>query len=204
MSRLSEKINDLFAQEKWPEARAQIEKEVAKRGEADHWLLTRLSTTYYEERQYKKALQLLEQARPLAPECPLVLWDYAGTLDALGRSKEAIEVYLDLIQRDAKRIAVEECGEGLAWAIGLLTDCFYRISVCLKHLHRPQEALRFLGWYAGLVDTGAQSIYAEDQDQVVKHKLEVLREQTGTSPSRSVLKRLKEFSKEAERLLHAA
>lgn len=204
MSRLSEKINDLFAREKWTEARALIEKEVAKRDEANHWLLTRLATTHYEERQYKKALQLLEQARTLAPDCPLVLWDYAGTLDALGRSKEVIEIYMALLQRDAKTIAEEECGEGLDWAIGLLTDCFYRISVCLKHLHRPQEALRFLGWYAGLATPGVSSIYAEDQDHVLQHTLEVLREQEGAPSSRSVLKRLKAFRKEAERLLRAA
>jgi hypothetical protein len=76
--------------------------------------------------------------------------------------------------------------------------------VCLKHLHRPQEALRFLGWYAGLTTPGIQSLYAEDQNHVLQHTLEVLREQAGAPSSRSVLKRLKEFRKEAERLLHAA
>ena len=205
MSQLSDKIDDRFAREKWKEARALLEKEMKKRGgEADHWLLTRLATTYYEERQYKKALQLDDKARALAPDCPLVLWDYAGTLDALGRSEEAISIYMSLILRGPEKVGREECGEGLEWAISLLTDCFYRVSVCLKHLHRPQPAWQFFLWYAQLVTAGAQSIYAQAHSEIIKHVLDVVREHPGERPPRSPRKGLKEFGKQAERLLQAA
>jgi tetratricopeptide (TPR) repeat protein len=205
VSQLSKKIDALFATEKWKEARALIEKAMKKRGhEPDHWLLTRLATTYYEERRYKNALQLVEKARVLAPECPLVLWDYAGTLDALGRSEEAVSVYMALILRGPEKIGRQECGEGLEWAIGLLTDCFYRASVCLKHLHRPQSAWKFFLWYAQLVAAGAQSIYAKADSEIIKHILEVGREHPDERPPRSPRKGLKEFAKQAERLLRAA
>jgi tetratricopeptide (TPR) repeat protein len=201
---LSEKINNLFAAEQWAEARALIEKAMAKSGKDDHWLLARLATTYYEERKYKKALTLLEKARALAPACPLVLWDYAGALDALGRSEEAIKVYMDLIQRGPDKVGQDECGEGLKWAIGLLTDCFYRVSVCLKHLHRPQEAFLFLGWYAALVTAGASSMYADAHGPVIRHTLDVLREHPGIPHPRSPRKGLEVFSREAVQLLNAA
>ena len=204
VSRLSEKIDDLFAKEKWKEARALLSKEIERRGDdAGHWLLTRLATTYYEERQYKKALQLSEKALALAPHCPLALWDHAGTLDALGRSEEAIDVYMSLIQRDPERVGQEECGEGVEWAVGLLTDCFYRVSVHLKHLNRPQPAWKFFLWFAQLVTAGAPSTYAEAHSEIVKHILDVAKESPGNDPPRSPRKGLMEFSKEAERLLHA-
>lgn len=205
MSHLSEKIDDLFAKEKWKEARALVEKEMAKRGdEPGHWLLARLATTYYEERRYKKALQLVEKALALAPHCPLVLWDYAGTLDALGRSEEAIDIYMSLVLRGPDKVGQEECGEGVGWAVGLLTDCFYRVSVCLKHLQRPQPAWQFFLWYAQLVTAGAPSLYAKADSEIITHILDVTKAPPDGRPLRSPRKGLKQFRKEAERLLHAA
>ena len=40
------------------------------------------------ESDYQEALRWVEKAREIAPDCPLVLWDYAGTLDMLGRERE--------------------------------------------------------------------------------------------------------------------
>ena len=50
-----------------------------------HWLLTRLSSVYDEQRRYALALQYAEKAFVEAPSCPLVLWDYAGALQVLVR-----------------------------------------------------------------------------------------------------------------------
>src|SRR5438309_778426 len=74
-------IDRLFAQERWADARAVLAKELAREPDS-HWLRARLSTTYYEELNYDRALEEVEEARRLAPDCPLVLWEYAGTLDA--------------------------------------------------------------------------------------------------------------------------
>lgn len=158
---LSEKINRLFAEEKWADARALIEREMKRPGnDDDHWLLARLATTYYEQRQYDEALRHLESARKLAPRCPLVLWEYAGILDALKRFDEAIDVYVSLIRRGAPTIAKDECGEGLEWAIGLLTDCLFRVGVCLKHKKEWTKAWSFFGGYDEVTRAGGvKSIY---------------------------------------------
>lgn len=94
----------------------------------DHWLLSRVGTTYYEEMNYSKALQYSLKAVKISPNCPLVLWDYAGALDMQGREGEAIKIWKSLIKRGIESIAYDECGEGLTWARSLVNDCYYRIG----------------------------------------------------------------------------
>ncbi len=83
---MANKLNQIekyIEEEKWVKARIEILKEL-KHHKDDHWLIIRLSTTYYEEQKYQKAFELAGRALKLAPNCPLVLWDYACTLDMLG------------------------------------------------------------------------------------------------------------------------
>lgn len=94
----------------------------------DHWLLSRVGTTYYEEMNYSKALKYSLKAVKISLNCPLVLWDYAGVLDILGRKPEAIKIWKSLIKRGIEAIAYDECGEGLVWARSLVNDCCYRIG----------------------------------------------------------------------------
>jgi tetratricopeptide (TPR) repeat protein len=63
-------IESAIERDDWPGARKLIEEELAKDPD-DHWLLTRLSLTYYEQFDYQKALDLSERALSIAPECPL-------------------------------------------------------------------------------------------------------------------------------------
>lgn len=81
--------------------------------------------TYYEEFKYEKALEYDSQALSLAPNCPLALWGYAGSLDMLGREREALKIYQRLVKRGAESITHGECGEGLARArVGLSLIAF--------------------------------------------------------------------------------
>jgi tetratricopeptide (TPR) repeat protein len=91
-------IEAAIADEDWSGARALIVAELKKTPQ-DHWLLARLSTTYYEERQYSKALEIIERALRLMPNCPLALWDHAGTLSAVGRPRDALKIYSRLIKK---------------------------------------------------------------------------------------------------------
>lgn len=92
---MSKEIEKRIESENWRGARKLIR--AALREEPNnHWLVTRLGLTYHEERKYKKALVYEERALALATHCPLVLWDYAGTLDMLGQTKPAINIYQKL------------------------------------------------------------------------------------------------------------
>src|SRR5881628_249560 len=103
MSKLNP-VEALIRGGRWRAARKAIRAEL-KHTPEHHWLLTRLGTTYYEERKYVTALRYVERALRMVPKCPLVLWDYAGSLQMLGRHREAMSVYSRLIRRGARRIA---------------------------------------------------------------------------------------------------
>ncbi len=122
-------IDQLIRADDWNGARRLILREL-KSTPDNHWLLTRLSLTYYEQKNYRTALKYSEEAFALAPNCHLVLWDLAGALDALGELDKAIGIYLALIRRGPKRIANGPCGEGLGRARGLVADCYYRLALC--------------------------------------------------------------------------
>jgi tetratricopeptide (TPR) repeat protein len=165
---LSREINLLFEQGEWVPARALLEKELHKPGnENDHWLLTRIGTTFYEERDYQTALKYAQKAYERSPSCPLVLWDYAGTLDALGDSREAFRIYWTLLDKEPAGVSAHDCGkgEGRRWTVGLLTDCIYRAALCLKHLGMKDEAIQLFREYLRVQGPKSESIYTrEDAD----------------------------------------
>ncbi len=157
MSRLNS-VEVMIRAGRWRAAREAIRAELKLTPE-HHWLLTRLGGTYYEERKYLTALRYAERARARAPKCSLVLWDYAGTLQMLGRHREAVSVYSRLIRRGPRRIANGECGEGLARARGLVADCHLRMSDSLQALGRRREALAEFEAHLDMRGPGCRSIY---------------------------------------------
>ncbi len=153
------KIDRAMDGEEWDAARCLILEEL-KGTRDDHWLITRLATTYYEQKDYAAALEWSEKAVRLAPECPLVLWDYAGALDMTGREEEAIRVWRRLIERGAERIASEECGEGLRWAESLVNDSRYRAALSSFDLGKDAEGFRFLREHLAHRKPGLPSLYS--------------------------------------------
>jgi tetratricopeptide (TPR) repeat protein len=142
----------------WPRARRLIRERL--RGERDnHWLLTRLSLTYYEQKQYRKSLQYVTQALQIAPYCPLTVWDYAGTLDMLRRKKKALQVFRWLISWGEKRMAYGECGEGIRFARSLIADCYYRIARIYEERRECRKAIRAYRQHLLRRKRGARSIY---------------------------------------------
>lgn len=146
-------------QEKWPQARKLILKEL-KKNPKDHWYLTRLSTTYYEEKKYKKALELSQKAYRIAPYCPLVLWDLAGSFDMLKRYPEAIKIWKKLLEKGVQSIAHDQCGEGMRQAKSLLNDCRYRIGAAFLKMGRKKEAKKYYKLYIKHSNRLTPSIYS--------------------------------------------
>src|ERR1039457_6456673 len=100
-----------------------------QRDPKDHWLLSRLGLTFYEQRKYKQALYWESKALQEAPYCPLAIWGYAGTLEMLGRQRESVALYRWLLSWGEKELAYGECGEGIRMARSLMADCHYRIAL---------------------------------------------------------------------------
>jgi tetratricopeptide (TPR) repeat protein len=152
-------IEILIRQERWTEAERAI-RGALKIKPDDHWLVTRLASTLYEQGQFKRSLIYASRAVDLAPYCPLALWDLAGTLQMLERHQEALAIYRRIVKRGYQRIAVEPCGEGLARSRGLVADCHLRISDSLRLLGREALSMRHFGQHLDMRGPGCHSIYS--------------------------------------------
>jgi len=151
----------------WAEARTRIECELARQPD-DHWLLTQLGVTLYEGQHYRDALAPLLKSLEIVPDCPLTLWNVAGTLDALGESKEALSIYTWLLKSEQTADA-DECWESQEWADALKTDCMYRMGSCLKKLGHMKSAEHVFRQHISLLLIGGKSLYeVEDSAKQIK------------------------------------
>jgi putative addiction module component (TIGR02574 family) len=146
-----------------------------------------LGLTYYEEHDYQRALTIGQRAYRLMPRCPLVLWDLAGTLDMLGRHREAIAIYRRLVRRNIKSLAFGDCGEGLGWARSLVADCWYRLAGCASKLGRRTQAIRCYKQHLVMRGPGCRSIYP------IKNVRKELRECLAESQNKELDRRLKDY-----------
>jgi tetratricopeptide (TPR) repeat protein len=152
-----DQIDRLIQSEQWDEARALIERERAKEPDS-HWLITQLGVTFYEQREYEEALELFKQSRQIKDDCPLTLWNFAGTLDALGRSAEAVKILTWLLESH-ETPDTDPCWESADWAAALKADCVYRLGLCLEHLGRRRKAEACYRQYIDLLLAGAGGMY---------------------------------------------
>jgi tetratricopeptide (TPR) repeat protein len=150
-------VEALLQQGKWDEARKLIRRELTHQPD-NHWLLTQLGVTYYEQRRYRQALKPLLSALAIVPDCPLTLWNLAGTYDALGKPEIAIALYTRLL-KSKKSPADDPCWESEAWADNLKTDCVYRLGVSFQHLGRRQSAEHCYRQYVNLLLAGMSGSY---------------------------------------------
>lgn len=158
LRRKSDSIESCIAAGRWRRARRLILEEM-KADPENHWLLTRLSTTFYEERNYAKALEISRTAYTISPKCPLVLWDYAGALEMAGKEHEAIGMWNSMLRRGVQSIAKDKCGEGVQWARSLLNDCRYRLAVAYLDAKQYALAERHILAHKARRRTGLSSCY---------------------------------------------
>jgi tetratricopeptide (TPR) repeat protein len=177
MKNKSKKIERLINEENWDEARRQIEMELELTPDS-HWLLDRLSVTYYEQLNYKTALKIIKKAYKLSPNCPLVLWDYAGTCDAVGDHAGAVRLYSHIIVNYPEN-AGDTCNEGDIWIQSLVLDCFYRLAISFEKMANPQQAKWFVEGYIRICKSHLelQSIY---NVAIAKRYLDRLTKSNGT------------------------
>jgi tetratricopeptide (TPR) repeat protein len=159
------KIESLLAAKQWSKARALIYDEMLS-NPIDHWLWTTLGLTYYEQHKYEKALKCSRRAVELAPNCALVLWDYAGALYMNGQESAALAIWTILLGMDIQEVAYGECSEGMDWALQLINDVHYRMGRYFQHRGQVQLARTSFEKYLHNRRHGVSSIY--DADDVKK------------------------------------
>jgi tetratricopeptide (TPR) repeat protein len=166
----SARIETHLAGKKWPEARALIQEQLVFHPE-DHWLWMNLGLTYHEEKEYDKAMECSKRAVQLAPDCPLALWHYAGSLDMAGRGALALPIWIMLLRMEPEQVAYDDHGEGMEWALRLLNDVHYRIGRYYQWIGRNDLAAESYHKYLHNRRHGVASIY--EQGKVVKYLRQV-------------------------------
>jgi tetratricopeptide (TPR) repeat protein len=159
-------IDKLVAAKKWTKARASIMDKLLG-APTDHWLWTTLGLTFYEQRRYDKALQCSRRAVGLAPDCPLVLWDYAGCLSMCGQEDSALAIWTILLGMELEDVAYGECAEGMDWAMQLINDVHYRMGKYYQWKKNPEQARVSFKKYLHNRAHGVGSIY--DKQKVEKY-----------------------------------
>jgi tetratricopeptide (TPR) repeat protein len=157
-NKLSDRINHFFKSSAWLEARKLLEAE-RKKDPDNHWLITQLGVTFYEQKQYTKALRLFLASQKIVPDCPLTLWNLAGTLDALGKHNSAIRIYTSLLQSKTSS-EQDPCWESQAWSDALKTDCCFRLGDCYRHLGKRILAEHWYRQYLDLLLLGSDGTYS--------------------------------------------
>jgi tetratricopeptide (TPR) repeat protein len=151
-------IETCMRQEKWKESQYLIR--TALRAEPEsHWLWATLSSAYYEQFKYEKALECAERALSLSPHCPFALWHYAGALYQMGLAKEVLAAWKKLLRRGIRSVAYGECGEGIVNARSLLNDCNFGIATCYAWIGQKAFARRYFRRHVENRRKGWRSIY---------------------------------------------
>jgi tetratricopeptide (TPR) repeat protein len=170
------RIEKAIEADNWIAARKLIRAEL-RHDPKDHWLLGRLALTYYEQRKYDRALYLTAKALQEAPYCPLLIWDYAGSLAMLDRNDEALSLYRYLLSWGEEQLAYGECGEGIRSARALIADCHYRVACLWDEKRQWKRAAAEFEKYLGMRRKGYDSIYSlgEVKEQHAKVRAKVRR-----------------------------
>ncbi len=168
---ISDILNTYIMNEKWDEAKKILKDELEKTPE-DHWLITQLSEIYYEKHDYETALKLSTKAIKLAPNCPLVINDYALHLYMHEKDDLAIENWNKLLQEGVEKIAYGECGEGLQQAKSMLNDVRMRMALSYSETGQKNKALFFYKEHLNNRKRGLYSNFTKKEVEKEIKKLE--------------------------------
>ena len=168
---LEKRIDEAMDAGEWAHARQLLRGELRKDPHS-HWCLTELATTYYEQRRYAIALRWSRRAQREAPDCRLVQWDLAGTLDMLGQSQEAIKLYRNLATTRVESTEGIECWESLGWSERLINDSRYRLGLCYIDIGMAILGARWLRAHIKQREAGVRSIYSLRDARQALHKTE--------------------------------
>lgn len=146
----------------WRKARSLIQEELVF-SPTDHWLWMTLGLTYYEDKEYEKALECSRRAIELKSNNPLALWHYGGSLYMSGEESSALAIWTLLLNMELEEIAYGDCGEGMDWALQLVNDVHYRVGRYFQWKGESELAKASFQKYLHNREHGVTSIYDKEE-----------------------------------------
>lgn len=161
----SNKLNSLFEEDKWNEAKVLLEKE-KKKYPQEYFLITALAKVCYNMKLYTESLKYAEKAMKIEPNDALVIYDYGCALSALDKNKEAIEQWSKIIEMNINEVAYGDFGEGLRWAKSIINDSRFRKAICFLEIGDKVEATKLIELHLKNRQRGVYSDF--NKKQVIK------------------------------------
>lgn len=139
----------------------------------EFWLLTTLSTVFYELRDYNSALEFSERALSIESSDYLVLNNHACILSVIeGKEKEAIELLEKIIFTELDKIAFGEYGEGIRWAKSLVNDCRVRLALVYLSINDKLKAMKYLDDHLVNRESGVFSNFTKKEIMKIRQSIE--------------------------------
>jgi len=166
--KFSDKLNRLFREKKWKEAKKLLKIRHAKFPDK-YYLITELSQIYYCLEEFEKSLIYAEQAMQIESDDVLVIYNYGCALSGVYQENKAIEQWNKILEKDIKEIAYGNYGEGLKWAKSIVNDSLYRKALSLIELGCKNEALELINKH---LKNRKRGIYSDfSRQQVMKKQI---------------------------------
>lgn len=134
-----------------------------------HWLATRIGSELFEMQDYRESLLWNDREVRLCPKCPLVQWDRAGALFALGKTQKAVHIWSQLLKQGTRAIAFGQCGERLSWTASLVNDSRFRLADAML-MNQPEQSYKLISAHLPRRRRGIASIYSLKEAQHIQTK----------------------------------
>ena len=171
IDRLFKKFYKAYHEEKWLEAKNLMHEIIRNEKRISFFNYSRLSSCYYELREYKTALKYAKIAYKINRKSPLVLWDYAGALMMVEKERDAIKLLQQIKNLDEYTIGHVITTTGTKWARALLNDCNFNIGQCYYRIHEDSKAKKYLLEHLSNRKKGLRSLYSKRQVLKLLNKL---------------------------------
>ncbi|MES2809826.1 MAG: hypothetical protein V4619_14445 [Bacteroidota bacterium] len=125
------------------------------------WVYSRLSSCYYELREYDKALKYATLAYRLQPKSPIVLWDYAGVLIAVKKERRAIKLLFKIQEMQDDLTIYGFSHPQKNWMRAIKNDCNFLIAKAYYIICEDELAKEYFNKY--LLSRSKETIYTKKQ-----------------------------------------
>ena len=183
MKKYQNEVESLLDAEKWGEARMVLFKAIKEYPE-EYFLYSRISLTFYEEKNYETALEYSKIAYSMQPNDPIIQWDYAGALSMNNEEELAIKIWQKIIDKPLEELAYGEFGEGIRAAKSLYNDTIYRIGYCYFTINNLDLAIEFIQKHIDNRQRGIPSLYL--LSSIKKELSRIIRDQKNQRYLRSI------------------
>ncbi len=158
---LHEKFYDAYHHENYTEAIVLLQSIAQQESRPSFWINSRLSSCYYELRDYAKAVEYGKRAYKLQPKSPLVLWDYAGALIMAQQEKKGIRLLLRLQSMDDDLTLYGFADADCKWMQSLKRDANYLIGHAYYIIMKDDLAKQHFQQYVAQRKKGLRTIYSK-------------------------------------------